>query len=241
MYSCPAVAAIADHTPVIFSDESQGTGLALLRVLVSDMSTQQGDQCLRSIAPTWVIDCVFKVCRSWPPRQWIVCLLWVWDGHDMHAACLAGHLQDKGGAQAELCIEPAPGRDLAPRAAARVRYRLTRSGECSVVVTYQGHVVQHNLGHAHVARSNRLSAGRVLRVKRIARYISDKLNNVPDAEEVTKRCQVEGAAPEDVLELLCNDQVRTGSLGVRIALERNNASRGDERRESAWPTVATWS
>jgi hypothetical protein len=53
----------------------------------------------------------------------------------------------------------------------------------------------------------------VLRVKRIARYISDKLNNVPDAEEVTKRCQAEGAAPEDVLELLCNDQVCTGSLG----------------------------
>lgn len=59
-----AVSPIADHTAVIFSDESQGTGLALLRVLVSDMSTTQGDQYLRSIAPAWVTDCVFKVLFS---------------------------------------------------------------------------------------------------------------------------------------------------------------------------------
>lgn len=53
---------IASYTPVIFSDESQGKGLALLRILVSDMSSALGDQYLRAIAPQWVTDCVFRVC-----------------------------------------------------------------------------------------------------------------------------------------------------------------------------------
>ena len=57
--------AIPPYTPVIFSDESQGKGLALLRTLVSDMSTRQGMEYLRQIAPPWLTQCLFQVCGSW--------------------------------------------------------------------------------------------------------------------------------------------------------------------------------
>eukprot|EP00124_Ichthyophonus_hoferi_P001501 Ihof_evm11s79 gene=Ihof_evmTU11s79 len=61
---------VPPDTPVLFSDESQGKGLALLRVLAGEMDAHSVISDLSALAPLWLTDCLFedKYLMKEPPK-----------------------------------------------------------------------------------------------------------------------------------------------------------------------------
>eukprot|EP00123_Amoebidium_parasiticum_P014992 comp22732_c2_seq1/m.35400 comp22732_c2_seq1/g.35400 ORF comp22732_c2_seq1/g.35400 comp22732_c2_seq1/m.35400 type:complete len:233 (-) comp22732_c2_seq1:129-827(-) len=137
---------VGPDTPVIFSDESQGKGLALLRVLAGEMGAGAVAADLLAIAPSWLVECVFQ--DKYTPKEL---------------------------PKLNFVLNPHPGSNLPP-----------------------------------LPQGARLSANRILRVKRIARYVVERLQLPLSPEGANMPPQ----NAEDVVFIVCNDQI----LDVNLSL-----------------------